>query len=87
LELEGLAFVIDTEEVLHRGVQIMHMDRIPQDVVAELVGLAVDMTRRAWDETPSGSVRKSTGSVPALNFTPWCSEGRNPEPQRREWSG
>ena len=36
--------MIDTEEVLHRGVQIMHMDRIPNDVVAELVGLAVDMT-------------------------------------------
>ena len=43
LELEGLPLVVDAEEVLHRGVQVVHVDRVLDDVVAELVGLTVDM--------------------------------------------
>ena len=28
LELEGLPFMVDAEEMLHRGVEVVHMDRI-----------------------------------------------------------
>ena len=44
LELEGLPFMVDPEQVLHRGVEVVHVHRVLDDIVAELVGLAVDMT-------------------------------------------
>ncbi len=38
----GELFVIDAHQVQQRGVEVMHMHGIAHDVVAKLVGLAVD---------------------------------------------
>ena len=35
-------------------------------------------------ETPGGFSRYRTGSAPARNCTPWCTDGKNPLPQSRE---
>ena len=35
--------MVDTEEMLHRGVQVVHVDGVLDDVVAELIGLAVSL--------------------------------------------
>ena len=40
LEAEGQAFVIEAKAMQQRGVQVMDVDRIAGDVVAEVVGLA-----------------------------------------------
>ena len=37
----GEAFVVDAEDVEHRGVQVAEVDRVFGDVVAEVVGAAV----------------------------------------------
>ena len=41
LELEGQPRVVDAEQVQDRGVQVVDVDRVGGDVVAEVVGLAV----------------------------------------------
>ena len=41
LELERQSFVINAEQMQHRGVQIVNVDAILDDVVSELVGLTV----------------------------------------------
>ena len=38
----GEALVVDAEQVQHRGVEVADVDRVLDDVVAEVVGLAVD---------------------------------------------
>src|SRR6187401_2470667 len=38
-------FVVHTEQMQHRGVEVMHVNAVFRDVVAELVGLAVHQTR------------------------------------------
>ena len=45
LELEGEPFVVDAQAVQDRGVQVVDVDRVLDDVVAEVVGLAVDRCR------------------------------------------
>ena len=45
LELVRQPRVIDAQAVQHRGVQIVHVDRVARDVVAEVVGLAVAHAR------------------------------------------
>ena len=42
LELEGQAFVVDAQAVEDRGVEVVDVDGVLDDVVAEVVGLAVD---------------------------------------------
>ena len=42
LELEGQAAVVDAQAVQDRGVEVVDVDRVLDDVVAEVVGLAVD---------------------------------------------
>ena len=39
--------------------------------------------RRVALDTPGGFERNRTGSTPPRNCTPWCSDGRKPEPQSR----
>ncbi len=39
LELEGQLRVVDAQAVQDRGVQVVDVDRIADDVVAEVVGL------------------------------------------------
>ncbi len=63
LELEGLPFVVDPEQVLHRGVEVVHVHRVLDDVVAELVGLAVDMA--AFDAAAGHPEAEATGVVVA----------------------
>ena len=41
LELVGQLFVVDTESVQHRRLQVVHVHRVLDDVVAVIVGLAV----------------------------------------------
>ena len=60
LELEGLPLVVDAEEVLHRGMQVVHVDRVLDDVVAELVGLTVDMAAFDAMDYPDRNYRKCT---------------------------
>src|SRR5579883_2990127 len=43
LELEREAFVVDAQAVQNGGVQVVHVDRLVDHVVAEVVGLAVDL--------------------------------------------
>ena len=40
LEFVGQLQVIDAQEVQNRGVQVVDVDRVRDDVVAEVVGLA-----------------------------------------------
>ena len=42
LEAIGQLLVIDAQAVQDRGVQVVNVDRLVGDVVAEIVGLAVD---------------------------------------------
>jgi hypothetical protein len=44
LEAVGQAGVIDSEQMEGGGVQVMHMDRVLNDVVTEFIRLAVNMT-------------------------------------------
>ena len=45
LELERQPLVVDAQAVQDRGVQVVDVDRVLDDVVAEVVGLAVDDAR------------------------------------------
>ena len=45
LELEREPLVVDAQAVQDRGVQVVDVDRVLDDVVAEVVGLAVDDAR------------------------------------------
>ena len=45
LELEAQPPVVDAQAVEDRGVQVVDVDRVGDDVVAEVVGLAVDDAR------------------------------------------
>src|SRR6202030_4157320 len=40
LVVEGELLVVDAEQVEHGGVEVVHLDRVFDDVVAEVVGLA-----------------------------------------------
>ena len=42
MELEGQPFVVYTELVENRGVYIPHVDRVFDDIVAEIIGFPVD---------------------------------------------
>ena len=45
LELVGQLLVVDAQAVQDRGVQVVDVDRVVDDVVAEVVGLAVGDAR------------------------------------------
>ena len=46
LEFVGQPFVIDAEQMPQRSVQVVNVDSVLSDVVAELAGLAVDVASR-----------------------------------------
>ena len=64
LELVGQPGVVDAQAVQHRGVQVVDVDRVANDVVAVVVGLAVsdarldpaagqpDVKQRGWWSRP-----------------------------------
>ena len=43
LELVGQPGVVDAQQVKDGGVQVVDLDRVADDVVREIVGLAVDV--------------------------------------------
>ena len=42
LELEGQFFVVKPHQVKDGGMKIVYVDGVPDDVIAEVVGLAID---------------------------------------------
>ena len=55
LELEGQPGVVDAQAVEDRGVQVVDVDRVLDDVVAEVVGLAVGDARLGSRRRPARS--------------------------------
>src|SRR5437879_354543 len=51
LETVGELRMFDAEQVHHRGVQVMHVDGVFDDVVAEVIGPAMD---QAWLDATAG---------------------------------
>ena len=49
----GEPLVVEAQQVQDRGVEIVDMDRVFDDVVGEIVGLAVDRARPASRRRPS----------------------------------
>ena len=47
--------VVEAQQVQHRGVEVVDVDRVLDDVVGEVVGLAVDRARPASRRRPSTS--------------------------------
>ena len=43
LEAIGQLLVVDPQQMQHRGVEIVHVDRVLRDVVAEVIGLPMDV--------------------------------------------
>ena len=59
LKAEGKAFVVDAEQVHHGGVEVVDVDTIAVDVVAEGVGFAVSRaTFHAASRHPDGKAAR-----------------------------
>src|SRR5271157_5255514 len=63
LMLEGQTLVVDAKQREYRGVEVMDVNRVGDDVVAERVGLAVSQTR--LDSTPRGPDGEAAGMMVA----------------------
>ncbi len=57
LEAVGQPLVVDAQAVQDRGVQVVDVDRLLGDVVAEVVGLAVDRCPASRRRRPSTCVK------------------------------
>ena len=53
LVAEREALVVEAQQVQHRGVEVADVDRVLDDVVGEIVGLAVDRARPRRRRRPS----------------------------------